>query len=315
MLSRRHLREKVMQALFAHFGADNEGTSAGETYLMRSIDKVYDLYVWQLLFLIEVLDIARERIDEGKKKHLPTGDDLNPNLRFVENPVLLHIEANTQLRKEREKRKLSWADQRELIRKIFNQLRESAEYAEYMAAPEAGIKAHRGIVMHLYGAYILNNEVLLSLYEESNMQSVTDAEQVALMIEKTVSSAKADDVPSKPLVSLFKEPTEDQQFVKDLFHRTIIRHDENLKLIKAHTSNWETERIAGTDLLMMEMAITEFMTLREVPPKVTMNEYIEMAKEYSTPKSPTFINGVLDSILADLKAKGLVRKEGKGLVE
>lgn len=307
---------KVMQALFAFQGSEGTDVAAGEKLLTHSIDKVYELYILQLLFLVELLDAARERIEEGRKKRLPTPDDLNPNLRLVNNTVLLALEASTALRKEQEQRRLYWRDHRELVRKLFSALRESEEYQAYMAGPETDTKSDRAIVHLFYERFMLNDEHLLSIYEERSIHSANDAEQVAQMVERTIQSVKSAELGSRlPLLPLYKDTKEDTAFVRDLFRKTLQRHDENLKLIKARTANWETERLASTDLLLMEMALTEFITLTEVPPKVSMNEYIEIAKEYSTPKSANFINGILDSLLIDLRAKGLVRKEGKGLVE
>lgn len=307
---------KVMQALFAYQGSESTDVAAGEKLLTHSIDKVYELYILQLLFLIELLDAARERIEEGKKKHLPTPDDLNPNLRLVNNTVLLVLEASTALRKEQEQRKLYWRDHRELVRKLFSALRESDDFQAFMASPANDVKSDRAIIHLFYERFMLNDEHLLSIYEERSIHLANDAEQVAQMVERTIQSVKSAELGSKlPLLPLYKDTEEDTSFVRDLFRKTLQRHDENLRLIKLRTANWETERLASTDLLLMEMALTEFVTLTEVPPKVSMNEYIEIAKEYSTPKSATFINGILDSLLIDLRAKGLVRKEGKGLVE
>lgn len=245
---------------------------------------------------------------------MPTEEDLHPNMRFLQNRVLLQLKNHPQLEKQISARKISWADQLELIRRIFTAFKSSEDFRNYMNGPEPSYKDERKIVYRLYEDFLLGNEHLQSIFEEKSIYWINDVEQVSSMVTRTIGDFEKDNESGGPLVQLYKDEEEDRQFVLDLFRKTATHSGEFQTMVEEKLVNWDLDRIASTDILLMKMAVCEFIHMNSIPTKVTMNEYIEISKEYSTPKSNVFINGILDKLLADLKASGKVRKTGKGLV-
>jgi N utilization substance protein B len=303
-----------MQALFAYQRSEGAELAVGEKLLKLSLEKIYDLYIHQLSLLTEIHTFAARQIEEAKNKMMPTEQDLNPNLRFMENRVLLQLKHNPQLEKHISARKINWADQLELIRRIFSSFKESEEYINYMNGPEPTYKDQRRIVYRLYEDFILANEHLESIFEEKSILWVNDLEQVSEMVIRTISDFKQDVEFGGTLPPMYKDEEEDKQFVLELFRKTATHNGEYQNMIEAKLENWDLDRIASTDILLMKMALCEFLNIKSVPTKVTMNEYIEISKEYSTPKSKVFINGILDKLLAELQAQKKIKKMGKGLI-
>ncbi len=289
--------------------------ATGEKLLKFSLDRVHDLYLHQLSLIIAVHSSAKDRIGGAKHKKLPTEEDLKPNLRFVQNPLILQLEQHSALQKELARAKISWAEHTELIRRIYAQFRDSELYAEYMSVEKPSYRDHRRLVFKLYGEFIFPNEHLRSIFEEKSIFWVNDFEQVSEMVIRTLSDLREEDTTENTLPSLYKDEKEDLKFVLDLFRKTATHSGDFQTMIDEKLENWEPDRIASTDILLMKMALCEFMHIPSVPTKVTMNEYIEIAKEYSTPKSKGFINGILDRLLSELKEQGRVKKVGKGLIE
>lgn len=314
MLSRRHLRVKVMQALFAYQRSEGAELAVGEKLLKQSLEKIYDLYIHQLSLLVEIHTFAARQIEEGKTKMMPSQEDLNPNMRFVQNRVLLQLKDNPQLDKQISTRKINWAEHLELIRRIFTAFKASDDYQQYMNGPEPTYKDERKIVYRLYEDFLLTNEHLESIFEEKSILWLNDFEQVNGMVTRTIGDFKKDVDFGGTLVPLYKDEEEDRQFAVDLFRKTATHSGEYQKMVEEKLVNWDLDRIATTDILLMKMAVCEFIHVKSIPTKVTMNEYIEISKEYSTPKSNVFINGILDKLLADLQASGKVKKIGKGLI-
>jgi len=303
-----------MQALFAYQRSEGAALAVGEKLLKQSLERIYDLYIHQLSLITEIHSFAARQIDEGKNKMMPTEEDLHPNMRFIENRVLVQLKNHPQLEKHISSRKISWADHIELIRRIFTSFKESEDYMNYMNGPEPTYKEERKIVYRLYENFIAENEHLQSIFEEKSILWVNDFDQVIDMVVRTISDFKQDVDFGGTLAKLYKDEEEDKQFVLDLFRKTATNNGEYQDMIEAKLENWDMDRIASTDILLMKMALCEFLNINSVPTKVTMNEYIEISKEYSTPKSKVFINGILDKLLAELKAQKKVKKIGKGLI-
>lgn len=303
-----------MQALFAYQRSEGAELAIGEKLLKKSLEKIYDLYIHQLSLITEVHSFAAKQIEEGKNKMMPSEADLNPNLRFLENAVLVQLKNNPQLKKHISARKIDWSDQLELIRRIFTSFKESEDYISYMNGPEPTYKDERRIVYKLYENFIVPNEHLESIFEEKSIFWVNDLEQVSALVVRTISDFKKDVEFGGALPAMYKDEEEDRQFVIDLFRKTATNSGEYQQLIEEKLENWDLDRIASTDILLMKMALCEFLNISSVPTRVTMNEYIEISKEYSTPKSKVFINGILDKLLAELKAKKKIKKIGKGLI-
>ena len=314
MLSRRHLRIKVMQAIYAFLQGENHDLAKGEKELLRGINKIYELYIFILLLLPELIDFGKARIDERKQKRLPTAEDLNPNTKFVDNLLLAKLSNNNALRREAEVRKLSWADEPELIKKIYSNIVDSEEFAAYANSADNSYVAGQKFVQSVFKKYIATEERLHSLFEEKSIFWVDDLDFVNSMVVKTLGTIGENSDDNAPLMPILKDD-EDRKFMLDLFHKTIIHEKEYDALIAPKLQNWEMERIAFMDVLLMKMAISEFLNFPTVPTKVSMNEYIEISKNYSTPQSKLFINGILDKLLADFKNENKIQKTGRGLVE
>jgi N utilization substance protein B len=316
MLNRRYLRIKVMQGLYTYFQSHNTDVPKGENELLRSIDKVYDLYLLLLQFLVEIRDVAVAVAEEGRNKRLPSKEDLNPNLRFIENPILVELGQSGALASALRERKLNWSGQLEIIRRTFVAIRSSEEYQEYMSAETPTIELHREFMLYVFKKYVADSDPIETYLEERSLYWPNDLNMaVAPMILKTLEVMQPAEGQSFQLQALYKDPADDRNFILDLYRKTIMDNKASEQMIGEKTRNWEVERIAMMDVLLMKMAITELIHFQSIPVKVSLNEYIEISKLYSTPKSKVFINGVLDKLVIDLKEKELVKKTGRGLIE
>jgi N utilization substance protein B len=282
---------------------------------MKSIDKIYDLYVLYLLFLVDIRQHAINKIEEGRNKKLPRPEDLDPNTKFVDNKVLELLSDNRNLLAESSKRKLNWMRDQDLVRKIFNDIRNSELYTKYMNDPGRGFDMDQDFLVHLFKEEIANSETLLNHLEEMSINWMDDIDLVCSTVIKTIKGFNPNSDEFAKLSPLYKDPEDDEKFVRDLFKRSVILNEETEALISSKTENWELERIASMDMLLMKMAITEVLEFSTIPVKVTLNEYIEISKFYSTPKSNGFINGILDKVFLQLKTDNRIKKIGRGLLE
>lgn len=304
-----------MQALYGFFQSDTKDLVRGERELFNGIDKIYDLYIYQLSLLVELQHVASVLIEEAKTKRLPTQNDLDPNLKFLNNKFLIQLSENIHLKREMNNRRINWNNEFELVRKIYNNIRGSEEYKEYMNSSDDSYAIHNNFAVQLFREHIADFDLINQLYEERNLHWGDDLYLVNPMVVKTIESFKEDAAPDFQLMPLYKDKEEDEQFVKELFRQTALRNDETEKLIGDKTKNWEVERIAMMDVLLMKMAITEILHFSGIPVKVSLNEFIEISKMYSTPKSKIFINGILDKLVADFKRENKLNKMGRGLME
>jgi N utilization substance protein B len=313
MLNRRYLRIKVMQYLYAFFQSSKNDLVLGEKELFTGFDKIYNLYISQLSLLCELKHVAKIVSEEAKTKHLPTKDNLNPNLKFIENKFIKLLEENIQFKTEVKNRKISWSNEFDLIKNIFNVVKSSPEYDLYMNSKDDDFSTHKKFIASIFRECIADHELLNHYYEERDLYWGEDIYIVNPIILKTIYSFEEGSNPFFSLVPLYKDKEEDEIFAKNLFLQTILRNDEIEKLIKEKTKNWELERIAAMDMLLMKMAISEIIQFSGIPVKVTLNEYIEISKTYSSPESKSFINGILDKIVIDLKNDNKFFKIGRGL--
>lgn len=313
MISRRLLRIKVLQVLYAYFKVQDKPIDKAEKELVFSINKSYDLYHYLLMLPVEVMARAEEKINSAKEKHRPTPEDLAPNTRFVDNPVLKQIAENENLARYTSIKKLSWVNHPELVKNLYNEIVASEMYQEYMTAKEVGYEGHKAFVIDIYAEFIANSELLSQILEEMSIYWNDDSDFILNMIVKTLQKFRHNQKSHKPLMSLYKNE-EDADFVKQLFRKSIVDFESNQKLIHEFTQNWELERIAFMDILLMSQAISEVVNFSSIPVKVSMNEYIEIAKYYSTEKSSVYINGMLDKIIAHLRKEKKITKHGRGLI-
>lgn len=311
-----------MQALYAFFQSGDDRIDKAEKQMMLNTDRIYDLFIYQLSVLVEITEIARKNIETGKQKYFPTEEEKNPCTRFAENRIAAAIENNNAYRRYFEALKINWSEEQELFRKLFHQIRETDEYKSYMQSEKNNFEEDRKFMITLFRDFIADSQELQQFYEEKNIFWVDDYDIVSYMIIKTLNgfTAKMDEY--TPLPDLFIKPgeseddeLEDKAFMKDLFRKTIVNADKYDVLIAAKAENWEIERIALMDTILIRMALCELLSFPSIPVKVTLNEYIEISKMYSSAKSKVFINGILDKLISQLKEEKKVRKTGRGLME
>ena len=313
IINRRQLRIKVLQMLYSFEQTDDGMLGLFEKKLAKSIDETYNLYLYYLLLLIEFRSLAEQKNTDSKSKLRPVKNDLNPSLLFVENPVLLSLTENKKLKKLFSKHSISWSSEMDLVRTVFNRIRNSDLYLQYIDRKEPELETDVAFIVKMFKDLVVNDEVLLSNLEEKSIYWIEDIDLVASMIIKSFKRSK-ETTGTVAILSLFKEEKEEKHFFKSLFHNSIVNREKIDKVIRDHTKNWDIERIALMDILLMRLAVTEVTTFSSIPIKVTLNEYIELAKLYSTNKSNFFINGILDKSFSDLKDEGKINKTGRGLI-
>ena len=314
MISRRQLRIKALQSLYAHYKTGGEDMRLSEKELHFNIEKAYELYHYLLLLIIDVVLYAESRIEIGRNKRIPTHQDLNPNTRFLENKLIEQLRNNEHLLRFVDQHKLNWVNHPELIKEIYNRLVESEEYVAYMdSEEEPGYAEDKRLLTFIYTHLVYSSELLHSILEEQSIFWNDDLEFIISMVVKTFKKFKEEDGPDKALMELYKNE-EDRDYVVKLFRQTILHRDEYVEYIKENTRNWDLDRIAFMDILIMQIAIAELVAFPSIPTKVTLNEYLEISKFYSTSKSNVFINGVLDKVVMQLKEGKKIVKSGRGLI-
>jgi N utilization substance protein B len=311
MLNRRFLRIKVMQALYAFFQHENANVATFEKDLYKSLDKIYELYFSILALILDLHHVSLVMIDENKNRYILRKDDLNPNMRFANNQLLISLANNKHLQKELEKRKISWQNDFDVVRKLFNEIKNSPLYLDYLNAKQIGVKEDRDFIVELITTYLSENELLISLFEEKNIHWADDTYVAYNSVIRNLEDFNGE----FKIQPLLKDEQDDLAFMSLLFNKTILYKKQFEELIGKHTQNWEIERIASMDMLLMEMALAEILYIPSVPVKASLNEYIDISKEYSTPNSKVFVNGVLDKVIADLRSQNKIVKEGRGLKE
>lgn len=312
MINRRHIRVKVMQSLYAMQQSHNDDMVREEKFLKHSILKIFDLYVLNIQLLVEVQKLAAKKIALSKKKILATSEDLQPNTKFIENTLITSIAESIDLESYLELNKLNhWSFDDEYVKIIFDKLQKSDLYEAYLGNKEVSFKTDKAFVIDFYKQIIAPNEKLAEFYEDKMISWVDDIPFVNTWILKTLNKQKEGKI--FKLGKLYKDQ-DDEDFVSKLFRKTILKHKTYEQHITDKTPNWETDRIADIDMILIKMAITEFVSFGSIPVKVTINEYIEIAKDYSTTKSSYFINGVLDKISKEFLETKKIVKIGRGLL-
>jgi len=316
MLNRRHLRIKVLQILYAYFQTDDKEVVSAEKELMRSINKMFDLYLYFMLVFEELQTFAEKRIDERQQKVRPTNDDLTPNRKFVDNKIFQHLKLNVDLKRQSELHKINWtgAVENDLMKKLFLHLVESEIYTDYLNNGENSFDDDKQFVLNLFKTEIANYELLHDYFENQSIYWLDDIDLICSMVLKTIKLIPENGDINIPILTLYKDEEDERVFTEILFRQTIKDNEKNDKLIEELTQNWELDRIAKMDVILLKMALTEFTAMSSIPKKVTLNEYIEISKFYSTPKSQVFINGILDKAVELLDKDGQVNKTGRGLI-
>lgn len=313
MISRRLLRIKALLILYAFNRKKGDDLEAAEKELIISLKQSYDLYHLLLLLIIEIGDIAEEKIEIARQKKMPTYEDLHPNTKFIENSLLRQLSANMQLKNYARTAKLSWISNKEIPKIYYNILKDSAIYKEYMSSGLSSYSEDRKFISRVLSLILTEAEELESVLEEKSIYWNDDLDFVSVMVDKTLRQFRETAGEDHKLMQLYRSE-EDEVFVKTLLRKTILNSEKLEGLIDSNTTNWEIERIALMDTLVMQLAITEIRTFQEIPVKVSLNEYIEIAKFYCTSKSSTFVNGILDKIVKEMREKEMFRKTGRGLI-
>lgn len=312
MISRRLLRIKVLKALYAHLKSESNSLAGSESNLIESIDKTYDLYFQMLSLIVELARHAEQKQEMARQKKLPTHEDLNPNRKFVENSVIRILSQSDSLNDYLAARKLSWSNYPELIKSLYNELEQKEYFQKYMLSSESSFREDLALVNEFYVNELEESEALEEALEEMSIQWSDDLGFALIMVTRTLSNMRASHQELKVLPKFKSE--DDLVYAKELFHKSLLNFDKHQQIIEQYTRNWDVERIAYMDNLIMIIAVTELTSFPSIPVKVTLDEYIEIAKYYSSPGSSNFINGVLDKIVATLNAEGKIQKSGRGLI-
>jgi transcription antitermination protein NusB len=317
MFNRRYLRVKTMQALYEAFIAEDGNVANGEKNLIKAIENLKVLSVYQLAILPQLVRIAEDRIEDAKNKMLPTQEDLTPNLKFLNNLVIKKITENHYFKTIVKENKIALTEEMEILKSMFQRVLEWQVYKKYMRNSVNKFEEDRDFIIQFFDAIYFQNDAICSTIEEYNMHWINDFYDASSFTVKCIREIKEESEEYTPLPGFERDNDEyedDINFVKTLFRTTLKESEEFEKVIIPRLQNWESERVAYIDMIILKMAMTEFIHCPSVPIKVTINEYIELSKDYSTPKSKIFINGMLDKMANELKSDGKIKKTGRGLI-
>ena len=316
MLNRRHLRIKALQILYAFYQTEDADYVTFEKELFSSMSKMYDLYIYFLLVFEELHDFSQAQIDERKDRKRATESDLNPNTKFLDNAIIQLFKVNAELKGKSEFRKINWNSdvKQDMLKKMYKAILESEVYEAYMADEEKSFVSDKAFVTELFKTEIANFGLLHDFLENETVYWQDDIDLVCAMVLKTIRNIEPTDTESLALMPLFKDEEDEVRYVQCLMRNIVEKDEENTKLISKLTKNWDIDRIAKMDIIILKMALTELMVFPSIPVKVSLNEYIEIAKFYSSPQSKVFINGVLDKSIIVLEKEGKIQKSGRGLL-
>ena len=312
MLNRRHIRIKVLQAFYAFFQSNNEDVLKGEKELFHSIEKIYDLYVFILMLFPSLKRQALIQIEEAKRSEYLRQDIHILKTGFIDNQLVDLIEQSKVLQKISKDRKINWEGdvENDLTKKIFKEVYQTDNYKNLLQSESTSFNDDKNALVQLYKKEICNLEKLQHFFDEKSIYWQDDLDHVSSMILKTLKSISEDQ--ELEILPLWKE--DEYEFTQNLFRKAVLQKEENDAVLQTYSKNWEKERLATMDSLLMNLAMTEALEFSSIPIKVTLNEYIEISKFYSTPKSNSFINGILDRIFEDYKKDGKLIKKGRGLI-
>ncbi|PNQ72149.1 transcription antitermination factor NusB [Hanstruepera neustonica] len=303
-----------MQTIYAYTGGEGDNFKADQTFLLRSLDNMYNLYLLMLSLLIELQKRSADHLQKTQKKHLATSEDKNPNSKFVNNEVLNQIKDNTLLKQTLEDYKITnWELDNEYVDVIFKELLSSDLYKDYMQTRTSDYKEDKNFLIDIYKEIIAPNDKLYDYLQDQNLTWTDDLPVVNTAILKIIRKLKLKSPEKQLLPELYKDE-DDRAFALDLFKKTILNQNKLNEAISEKTKNWDADRIANLDTVLLQMAISELTNFPSIPVKVTINEYLEIAKEYSTPKSSIFINGILDKLVKEYEEADKLNKTGRGLM-
>ena len=307
MINRVLIRLKVVQIAYAYYQNGGKNLDTAEKELFFSLSKAYDMYNYLLLLMVEITKQAERKQNAAKSKLLPTAEELYPNTKFVENRFIAQLEMNKQLLEFSETQKKTWENESEFVKSLCEKIMDSDIYKEYMASETSSYEEDRELWRKIYKRIIFNNAELDQVLEDQSLYWNDDKEIVDTFVLKTIKRFEEKNGANQELLPEFKDE-EDQDFARRLFRRTILNADYYRHLISENTRNWELDRVAFMDVIIMQIALAEILSFPNIPVSVSLNEYVEIAKLYSTPKSGSFINGTLDGIVNVLKKENKLTK-------
>lgn len=307
MINRVLIRLKIVQIVYAYYQNGGKNLDTAEKELFFSLSKAYDLYNYLLLLMVEVTKQANKRLNAAKNKLVPTKEELFPNTKFVENRFIAQLEVNKQLLEFSNNQKKTWENEADFVKTLCDKILESDIYKEYMASETSSYEEDRELWRKLYKNNIFNNIELDQVLEDQSLYWNDDKEIVDTFVLKTIKRFDEKNGAKQELLPEFKDE-EDQDFARRLFRRTILNADYYRHLISENTKNWDLDRVAFMDVVIMQIALAEILSFPNIPVSVSLNEYVEIAKLYSTPKSGGFINGTLDGIVNSLKKENKLTK-------
>ena len=307
MINRVLIRLKIVQIVYAYYQNGGKNLDTAEKELFFSLSKAYDLYNYLLLLMVEVTKQANKKLNAAKNKLVPTKEELFPNTKFVENRFIAQLEVNKQLLEFSNNQKKTWENEADFVKTLCDKILESDIYKEYMASETSSYEEDRELWRKLYKNIIFNNIELDQVLEDQSLYWNDDKEIVDTFVLKTIKRFDEKNGAKQELLPEFKDE-EDQDFARRLFRRTILNADYYRHLISENTKNWDLDRVAFMDVVIMQIALAEILSFPNIPVSVSLNEYVEIAKLYSTPKSGGFINGTLDGIVNSLKKENKLTK-------
>jgi len=312
MLSRRQLRIRVMQALYSYYQSDNKDMLQTEQELLRGTNKIHELYLLTMQMILELVS-QEELYYADQPFSAVTGTKKSVERKLGDNIFAQWLQNNLSFSRQVRDGKISWQNEMDAVKKSFFQIRQADQYKEYCKNPIPSIREEIDFITWIFAEVFTRQEFVFSTLEEKSIYWAESIELIQGMINKTLEGSKAKG--EFKLLSLFKDEEDDIRFMRDLVINTI-KDDEYLtQIISDKTKNWEADRIAMVDIILMKMALTEMLHLTSIPVKVSINEYIDISKDYSTPNSKSFINGIIDKLAIELKSKGKIVKIGRGLME
>lgn len=308
MINRVLIRLKIVQIVYAYYQNGGKNLDTAEKELFFSLSKAYDMYNYLLLLMVEITKQAERKQNAAKSKLLPTAEELYPNMKFVENRFIAQLESNKQLLEFSESQKKTWENEGEFVKSLCEKIMDSDIYKEYMESETSSYEEDRELWRKIYKRIIFNNADLDQVLEDQSLYWNDDKEIVDTFVLKTIKRFEEKNGASQELLPEFKDE-EDQDFARRLFRRTILNADYYRHLISGNTRNWDLDRVAFMDVIIMQIALAEILSFPNIPVSVSLNEYVEIAKLYSTPKSGSFINGTLDGIVNALKKENKLMKD------
>ena len=307
MINRVLIRLKIVQIIYAYYQNGGKNLDTAEKELFFSLSKAYDLYNYLLLLMVEVTKQANKKLNAAKNKLIPTKEELFPNTKFVENRFIAQLEVNKQLLDFAGNQKKTWENEADFVKSLCEQIMESDIYKEYMASETSSYEEDREVWRKIYKKIIFNNAELDQVLEDQSLYWNDDKEIVDTFVLKTIKRFEEKNGAKQELLPEFKDD-EDQDFARRLFRRAILNSDYYRHLISENTKNWDLDRVAFMDVIIMQIALAEVLSFPNIPVSVSLNEYVEIAKLYSNPKSGGFINGTLDGIVNQLKKENKLTK-------